>query len=84
MSRRMKWRSVRGTAAALAALAFLTVDSHVEAATVTHIYDLNGSFADELGGPAMVGAGGSLGPAGYSFAPSQGPNRWHYSQSSNT
>ena len=76
MSRWMKWRSVGATTAALAILAFLTVDSQVDAATVTHIYDLNGSFADGLGGPAMVGAGGSLGPTGYSFAsnPGQGPN----------
>ena len=73
MSRWMKWRSVSATAA-LAVLAFLTVDSHVDAATVTHIYELNGSFADDLGGPAMLGTGGSLGPTGYLFAQNQGPN----------
>ncbi len=41
---------------------------------VTHIYELNGSFADSLGGPSMAPAGGSLGATGYSFGAGQGPN----------
>jgi PEP-CTERM motif len=38
----------------------------------THVYDLNGSFADSLGGNSLVGLGGALGPTGYSFGPNQG------------
>jgi len=41
-------------------------------AALIHQYDLNGSFADSFGGPALVGGGGVLGPAGYSFGVGQG------------
>jgi hypothetical protein len=43
--------------------------------TPSHAYELNGSYADTFGGPAMspVGAG-SIGPSGYSFAAGEGPN----------
>ena len=42
------------------------------AATVAHIYELNGSLADSLGGPALVAAGGTLNATNYSFAANQG------------
>ncbi len=40
--------------------------------SVTHIYDLNGSLTDTMGGPALVAAGGTLNATGYSFGPNQG------------
>src|SRR5262249_27264997 len=43
-------------------------------AGLTHLYDLNGSFADAFGGPVMVVARGTLGATGYSFSFGQGPN----------
>ncbi len=46
----------------------LMTSSIVNAATITHIYELNGSFADTLGGSALVPAGGSLNPTNYSFS----------------
>jgi hypothetical protein len=50
----------------------LTLLSSAHAATVTHIYELNGNLADTLGGPNLVSAGGTLGPSNYSFGPNQG------------
>ena len=41
-------------------------------AGIIHDYELNGSFADSLGGPALVPAGGTLNATNYSFAPNQG------------
>jgi len=43
-------------------------------AIVTHIYELNGSFADSLGGPSLVPNGGVLGATGYTFGFGQGPS----------
>jgi hypothetical protein len=40
----------------------------------THNYELRGTYADSLGGPAIVPAGGTLGPNGYTFGPDQGPS----------
>ena len=37
-------------------------------------YELNGSFADALGGPAINPNGGTLNPTNYSFGPNQGLN----------
>ena len=34
-------------------------------ATVEHVYELNNSFADALGGPALVPAGGTPNPMDY-------------------
>lgn len=42
------------------------------APTLIHDYQLNGTFADALGGPALVAAGGTLGGTGYTFAANQG------------
>ena len=55
-------------------IAILASGGNVNAATATavHIYKLNGSFADELGGPALVPAGGTLNATNYSFEPNQG------------
>ena len=40
--------------------------------TATHIYELNGSFADSKGGPSLVPRGGSLVNGGYRFGKDQG------------
>src|SRR5262249_26221880 len=45
-----------------------------QGAVVRHIYELNGSYADDLGGPPITPAGGTLGPTGYTFAEGQGPS----------
>ena len=42
------------------------------APTLIHDYQLNGTLADALGGPALVDAGGTLGGTGYTFAANQG------------
>ena len=39
-----------------------------------HAYELNSSFNDTLGGPAIASGGGILGETGYSFAAGQGPS----------
>jgi fibronectin type 3 domain-containing protein len=41
-------------------------------ATLLHDYKLNGSFADALGGPSLVPAGGTLDATSYSFGANQG------------
>jgi hypothetical protein len=41
-------------------------------AALIHQYRLDGSFADDLGGPSLAPAGGTLGPTGYAFGPNQG------------
>lgn len=57
----------------LVALAvFATVASASNAATPSHLYELNGSFSDTFGGPALVANGGTLGASSYSFAADQG------------
>lgn len=42
------------------------------AAAQTHIYQLNGTYADLLGGPSLTSDGGTLTPYGYVFGPNQG------------
>ena len=42
------------------------------AATPTHLYDLNNSLADTLGGPDLVSFGGSLTATDYQFTANQG------------
>lgn len=54
----------------LASLA-CAMNPHAEAALV-HQYRLDGSYADDLGGPALVPAGGVLGATSYAFEPNQG------------
>lgn len=46
----------------LVGLVMLTIytSAHALPATVTHIYELDGSYADDLGGPALGPAGGTL------------------------
>lgn len=39
-----------------------------------HVYELNNSFADSLGGPDIGSNGGTLGPTGYTFGLNQGLN----------
>lgn len=51
--------------------AALLAASSVASAT-DHLYQLNGSLADSLGGPALVAHGGTLGASSYSFGQNQG------------
>src|SRR5437773_5047711 len=43
-------------------------------AVLVRDYELNGSFADALGGPVINPDGGTLNPTNYSFGPNQGLN----------
>ena len=38
----------------------------------SHVYRLNGTLSDLMGGPSLVADGGTLGPSGYTFGPNQG------------
>ena len=60
------------TLSRLVAAAVLGAATSLGAQTPTHAYSLNNSFADALGGPALVGLGGTLGANGYTFAAGQG------------
>lgn len=42
------------------------------AATLVHVYELEGDFLDSLGGPALVPNGGTLGATRYTFGANQG------------
>jgi hypothetical protein len=52
----------------------LMADSAVAGPIVTHIYDLDGTYADALGGPALTPNGGTLGASGYTFGFGEGPS----------
>jgi hypothetical protein len=65
----------RRLALAVAALALAGAATPASAQTLTHRYDLNGSFADALSGPGIVGhVNGSLGATGYTFDANEGPS----------
>jgi hypothetical protein len=50
-----------------------TVPAFADATSTTHIYNLaGGSYADQLGGPSLVGNGGTLTANGYTFGAGQG------------
>ncbi len=48
--------------------------SWAQTPTPLHAYELNNSLADTLGGPSLVNNGATLGVAGLTFAPNQGPS----------
>jgi hypothetical protein len=53
--------------------ALLALSAGVAQATMpTHLYELNNSYADSLGGPALIDFGGTLGATSYSFGANQG------------
>lgn len=54
----------------VASLAFALCASSAQAQN--HIYQLDNSLADQLGGPSLVADGGALGALGYTFGPNQG------------
>lgn len=54
------------------ALALLAAARTAAAQTPTHAYTLNGTYADVMGGPALVPLGGTLTATGYSFPANQG------------
>ena len=56
--------------AKLAAAGLLALSASAGAAD--HLYQLNGSLSDALGGPDLVAHGGSLGATGYTFDKNQG------------
>jgi hypothetical protein len=64
-------RSAR-TFALCAALALGLSAAPAVAQTVTHIYELNGSYADTLGGPSLSPNGGTLTATDYQFGANQG------------
>ena len=71
--RRPRAISARRALPACAAVALLALVPALAAAQApTHAYRIDGSLADELGGPGLVALGGTVGPAGYTFAEGQG------------
>lgn len=76
--RKLSQSHLRATGLILAGLSLgltpLSLPPAAQAASVTHIYELNGSLADSLGGPSLVANGGTLGPTGYTLAANQGPS----------
>lgn len=67
-------RRVASISALLVTVAGMLIVTPAARATLLHDYELNGTFADSLGGPPMVGNGGTLGATGYTFAANQGPS----------
>lgn len=57
---------------AAAAVVLSALALAAQAASPSHVYQLNGSLADQNGGPPLVADGGTLDATGYSFAPNQG------------
>jgi len=58
----------------LACIAVLVISAVVKspAQAAAFFYNLNGSLAENNGGPSLVPYGGTLGPTGYSFGPNTG------------
>lgn len=48
------------------------LEDRLAPADLIHVYELNGSFADQMGGPALAADGGTLGDTRYTFGPNQG------------
>ena len=65
--RQRRWQTSFGAAAML-----LLIAPDSQAATVMRDYQLTGSFADALGGPALIDGGGVLDANGYRFGSGQG------------
>jgi hypothetical protein len=67
-------RRILATAIATAALAGSGAPLAAQGAmpAPTHVYRVNGSLADELGGPSLVALGGTVGPTSYTFGAGQG------------
>jgi hypothetical protein len=65
-----------GVAAALAAVP-------ATAANLVANFQLNGTLADALGGPALTNNGGTLGPNGISFGLNQGPSLGGFNNTQN-
>jgi hypothetical protein len=59
---------VRHAAVALIALSAAAS----QAAAPSHLYNLNGSLTDAMGGPSLVASGGTLSATGYTFAANAG------------
>ena len=48
------------------------LEDRVVPASLSHLYTLNGTLTDQLGGPSLVADGGVLSATRYSFGPNQG------------
>lgn len=55
------------------ATAMLAMACFGQGANLVHLYEFNGSFADSLGGPALVNNGGTLSGGSLLFGANQGP-----------
>lgn len=64
----------RRLAATLAILAVLALAPAAGAASITHMYDFDATYADALGGPAVVPNGGSFVADEYRYLAGQGPS----------
>jgi hypothetical protein len=62
----------RRTLELLALAAIFASATILRAQTPTHVYYLNGTYADANGGPSLVPDGGTLTSSGYSFGANQG------------
>jgi hypothetical protein len=62
----------RPTIELLALAAIFASATTLRAQTPTHVYNLNGTLADENGGPSLVSDGGTLTTSGYFFGQNQG------------
>jgi hypothetical protein len=68
----MSHATLRGLAACFTFAAAAPLAAQAPAVAPTHAYRINGSLADELGGPSLAALGGAVGPAGYTFGTAQG------------
>ena len=64
--------SVRVLCGIAATVALLILSPVAYGQTPIHVYELDGTLADSLSGPALVSAGGTLNATSYSFGPNQG------------
>src|SRR5690349_8233838 len=65
-------RIVKGVVGLLLVLV-ATVPALADATQTTHIFNLTGgTYADQMGGPSLVGLGGTLSSSGYTFGKDQG------------
>jgi len=62
-----------GGVAVIVTVGLLSAATQASASPILlHQYQLNGTYADDLAGPALVSNGGTLGPSGYTFGANQG------------
>lgn len=72
LASRWKLTSLLLIVLAVAAGVTMAATRTVHAQAPSHVYEFNGDFTDELGGPDLVPAGGTIHADSYSFGPNQG------------